>query len=211
MKKIFLVLACAVLAAPLSAQAKAKVTLDRDKVPAAGKKPALHVPAWTRTTLANGAELIVSQKRDLPLVSVSISFIGGSNQFEDPAKLGVASLTAQMLNEGTSTRTGDQLADAQQLLGTRVGAAIGGESGSVGFTALSDKLEPALDLMADMLLNPSFPADALERLRAQRLVALTQAKDEPNAIANNVFSRVLYGETHPYGRFITEATTKAIT
>jgi zinc protease len=163
------VFAIAALTSPLPAQATKKVTLDRNKVPEPGKKPALHVPAWTRTTLANGAELIVSQKHDLPLVSVSISFIGGSNQFEDPAKLGVASFTAQMLNEGTTTRTGDQLADAQQLLGTRIGAGVGAESGSIGFTALSNKLAPALDLMADMLLNPSFPADALERLRARRL------------------------------------------
>lgn len=212
-------LAATIVAAPLSAQvrqpkqpaAAKKVALDRAKVPPPGKTPGLRVPSWIRTTLPNGAELIVSQKRDLPLVAVSINFIGGSNQFEDPAKLGVASLTAQMLSEGTATRTGDQLSDAQQLLGTQIGAGVGGESGSMGFTALSDKLEPALELMADMLLNPSFPADALERRRAQRLVALTQAKDQPNSIAGNVFSKVLYGDVHPYGRVVNEQTTKAIT
>jgi predicted Zn-dependent peptidase len=206
-------------AAPLTAQAKQqarpgaakKAALDRNKVPDPGKKPVLRVPGWTRSTLPNGAELIVSQKRDLPLVSVSISFVGGGNQFEDPAKLGVASFAAQMLSEGTTTRTGDQLADAQQLLGTRIATGIGGESGTMAFTALSDKLEPALDLMADMLLNPSFPADALERLRAQRLVQLTQAKDQPNSIASNVFSKVVYGDVHPYGRVVTEQTVKGIT
>lgn len=204
-------------AAPLTAQARPqsaatrKVALDRNKVPEPGKKPVLRVPGWTRSTLPNGAELIVSQKRDLPLVSVSISFVGGSNQFEDPAKLGVATFTAQMLSEGTTTRTGDQLADAQQLLGTRIATGIGGESGTIAFTALSDKLEPALDLLMDMLLNPSFPADALERLRAQRLVALTQAKDQPNSIASNVFSKVVYGDAHPYGRVVTEQTVKGIT
>lgn len=207
------------IAMPLQAQAKPqarpgatkKAALDRTKQPEPGKKPVLRVPTWTRTTLANGAELVVSQKRDLPLVSVSISWVGGSNQFEDPAKLGVASFTAQMLSEGTTSRTGDQLADAQQLLGTRIATGIGGESATMSFTSLGDKLEPALDLMADMLLNPSFPADALERLRAQRLVALTQAKDQPNAIAGNVFSKVVYGDAHPYGRVVTEQTVKSIT
>lgn len=211
-------LALTLCAAPLTAQAKQqarpgaakKVALDRDKVPEPGKKPALRVPGWTRSTLPNGAELIVSQKRELPLVSVSISFVGGANQFESPPKLGVASLTTQMLSEGTTTRTGDQLADAQQLLGTRITTSIGRESGTMAFTALSDKLEPALDLMTDMLLNPSFPADALERLRAQRLVQLTQAKDEPMSIAGNVFSKVVFGNTHPYGRVVTEQTVKAI-
>ena len=201
-------------AIPLEAQQRPATTssrLDRTKQPTPNRSPELKVPSWTRTRLSNGAELVVSPKRDLPLVSVNINFLGGSNQFEDAAKLGVASFTTSMLNEGTTSRSGDQLADAQQLLGTRIAAGVGDESGSVGFTALSDKLEPALELMADMMLNPAFPAPALERLRAQRLVALTQAKDQPNAIADKVFSKVLYGEEHPYGRVITEETTRAIT
>jgi zinc protease len=196
---------------PATAGRPATRALDRTKIPEPGKTPELKVPAWTKTTLANGAELIVSQKRDLPLVSVNIAFHGGTLQFEDAAKLGVASFAASMLNEGTATKTGDQLSDAQQLLGTRINAFVGTERGSIGFTALSNKLDPALDLMADMLLNPSFPSDALERLRAQRLVALTQAKDQPAAIANNVFSKVVYGDQHPYGRVVTEQTVKAIT
>ena len=207
-------LSVAALAAPVTAQAQrtaARPAIDRTKQPTPGETPVLKVPTWTSTRLSNGAELVVSQKRDLPLVSVSINFLGGSNQYEDPQKLGVASFAAAMLSEGTTTKTGDQLADAQQLLGTRISTGIGDESGEMGFTALSDKLQPALELMADMMLNPSFPAEALERLRAQRLVALTQAKDRPGAIAGNVFSKVVYGDVHPYGRVITEETTRAIT
>ncbi|MGH7638065.1 MAG: M16 family metallopeptidase [Gemmatimonadaceae bacterium] len=211
---LFAVLTLFSLAAPGTATAQrtaARPAIDRSKQPTPGETPVLKVPAWTSTRLSNGAELVVSQKRDLPLVSVSINFIGGSNQFEDPQKLGVASFTASMLSEGTTTKTGDQLADAQQLLGTRISTGIGDENGEMGFTALSDKLQPALELMADMMLNPRFPAEALERLRAQRLVALTQAKDRPGAIASNVFSKVVYGDAHPYGRVITEETTRAIT
>jgi len=216
---LWVALGAAVIAAPVAAvqgqQATAaapkKDALDRAKQPTPGRSPVLKVPSWSKETLSNGAELVISQKRDLPLVSVSLNFLGGSNQFENSDKLGVASFTASMLSEGTTTRTGDQLADAQQLLGTRIGTGIGGETGTIGFTALSDKLEPALDLLADMMLNPSFPTDALERLRAQRLVALTQAKDQPGSIADNVFAKVLYGDQHPYGRVVTEQTTRAIT
>ena len=206
------------VATPLAAQqtqtkqaATPKVTLDRGKAPEPGKTPALKVPGWTKTTLANGAQLIVSPKRDLPLVSVNVNFLGGAYQFESPDKLGVAAFTASMLSEGTSARSGDDLADAQQMLGTRITANIGGEGGSIGFTALSAKLDAALDLMAEMMLSPSLPADALERLRGQRLVALTQAKDQPASIANDVFSKVVYGDEHPYGRVVTEQTVKAIT
>jgi predicted Zn-dependent peptidase len=185
--------------------------LDRNTPPVPGKAPELQVPKWTHTTLANGAELIVSEKHDLPLVTFSISFIGGSANYEPADKVGLASITAQMLNEGTTSRTGDQLSDAQQLLGTSIGAGISDEEGSVGFTALKDRFDPALTLLADMMLHPSFPAASLERIRAQRLVSLQQAKEQPQSIANDVFSKVLYGDDHPYGRITTEAGLKAIT
>lgn len=210
----------AVSGAPAAAQTKTKTkttttsrkaALDRAKMPAVPATPAVRVPTWTKSVLANGAQLIVSQKRDLPLVSVSVSFVGGRHQFEDPARLGVATLTAQMLSEGTSTRTGDQLADAQQMLGTQINTTVGTETGSIGFTALSGKLDAALELLADMLVNPTFPADALERRRAQMLVQLTQARDQPNTIASNVFAKVLYGDEHPYGRVVTEETVRNIT
>jgi zinc protease len=209
-----LALAAAVAAAPLSAQAKQaakKATLDRTVQPTAGTTPELRVPPWTKTTLSNGAQLIVSQKRDLPLVSVTVNFVGGTNQFEEPAKLGVGTLTAQMMSEGTATRTGDQLANAQQMLGTSIRVDVGPEIGSIGFTALSGKLDPALELLADMLVNPAFPADALERRRGQAIVALTQQRDQPNTIGSNVFSKVLYGPDHPYGRVVSEQTVKSVT
>jgi zinc protease len=204
---LVLALACVTPAAPLHAQSK----LDRDQVPPPGPAPAFKVPTWTRTKLANGAELVVIPKHDLPLVSVSINFVGGSYAFEPAGKLGTASFAAQMLSEGTTTRTADQLSEAQQLLGTSISASVGGESGSIGFTALRDKLGPALDLAADMLLHPTFPAPALERLRGRTLVQLQQAKDQPNAIAANVFSKVVFGDEHPYGRVAEESTVKAVT
>ncbi|MDE3244972.1 MAG: insulinase family protein [Acidobacteriota bacterium] len=203
-----LVLAAAlILAAPqLSAQ-----KLERDKAPKAGKAPSLKVPAWTKAKLANGAELIVVEKRDLPLVALNIDFIGGASNYEPADKLGVAALAAQMLSEGTKARTADQLSDAQQLLGTSISASVAGESGTIRFTSLKDKFEPAMALLADMLLNPTFPDTAFERNRARTLVALTQAKDQPNTIAANMFSKVVFGDEHPYGRVVSEKTVRAVT
>ncbi|HXG55517.1 MAG TPA: hypothetical protein VNJ03_09095, partial [Vicinamibacterales bacterium] len=89
---------------------------DRKQVPPAGKPPALQVPAWTTMKLSNGAQLIVSERKGLPLVSFTISFIGGANQFERPGRTGIASLTAAMMREGTRTRDGEALAQALQLL-----------------------------------------------------------------------------------------------
>ena len=185
--------------------------LDRDQAPKVGKAASLKVPEWTKTKLANGAELIVVEKHDLPLVALNIDFVGGTTTYEPADKLGVAALAAQMLSEGTKTKSADRLSDAQQMLGTSIFASVAGESGTMRFTSLKDKFEPAITLLADMLLNSTFPDSAIERNRARTLVGLTQAKDQPNTIAANVFSKVVYGDEHPYGRVMSEKTVKAIT
>jgi predicted Zn-dependent peptidase len=185
--------------------------LDRSRPPTPGKVPELKVPVWTTGTLANGAQLIVAERRGLPLISFSITFIGGANQFEKPGTLGVAAFTTAMMREGTTTRDADTLALDLQRLGTNVGASIGDESGTISFLSTSEKFAPTLDILADMLLNSTFPAPALERLRAQRLVALANQNAQPGFIGSRVFSRVLYGTAHPFGQLPDEATIKAVT
>lgn len=194
-----------------SVSALAQQPLDRTKLPPVGPSPVLRVPTWTRSQLSNGATLIVSERKGLPLVSFTISFVGGSNQFEPAAKRGVAAMTTSMLTEGTTTKTGDQLSDALQLLGTNIGANIGGEDGSISFVSTTKNFDATLSLLADMMLNSTFPAEAIERLRGRTLVSLTQAKDQPAVVNGQVFSKILYGESHPYGQRVTEASVKAIT
>jgi zinc protease len=201
---LLLVVAMALAASPAApAPPSASVPpagLDRNVAPKPGPVPPLRVPVWEKSRLGNGAELVVTPKT-----------VGGAYNFEPPERAGLAGFTAQMLSEGTVTRSADELSDAQQLLGTSIGAGVGGESGSIGFTALKDKWEPALFLLMDMLVNPTFPAEALERIRGRTLVQLAQAKDQPNAISANVFAKVLFGDAHPYGRVTTEDTVRAIT
>src|SRR5215218_5811846 len=108
----------------------AQQPLDRTKLPMPGTNPVLRVPTWTKTQLPNGALLIVSERHSLPLVSFNITFVGGSNQFETAGKRGVAAMTSSMLTEGTTTKTGDQLSDALQLLGTGINSGISGEDGA---------------------------------------------------------------------------------
>jgi hypothetical protein len=100
-----LALAAAILISVANIAALAQQPLDRTKVPAPGKTPVLRVPTWTKTQLANGATLIVSEHHNLPLVSFDITFVGGGNQFEQAGKRGVASFTQSMLSEGTTTKT----------------------------------------------------------------------------------------------------------
>ena len=169
------------------------------------------MPTWTKAKLSNGAELIVSEKHDLPLVSFSMTFLGGTDQFETADRRGVGNLAASMMSEGTKTRNGDDLSNALQLLGTNVSVGVGGENGSISFVSTTARFAATLDILTDMLVNSTFPPEALERLRAQRLVALEQAKAQPGSIASRVFPRVLYGDAHPLGQSSTEQTIKAIT
>ncbi|HEU4874854.1 MAG TPA: pitrilysin family protein [Pyrinomonadaceae bacterium] len=206
-----LALAAAIVISIANIAALAQQPLDRTKVPTPGKTPVLRVPTWTKTQLANGATLIVSERHSLPLVSFGITFVGGGNQFEPAGKRGVATFTQSMLSEGTTTKTGDQLSDAMQLLGVGIGTGISGEEGTMSFVSSTKNFDAALAILADMMLNSTFPAEALERLRARTLVGLAQAKDQPNAIGANVFAKILYGEAHPYGQRMTEASAKAIT
>jgi zinc protease len=195
---------------PHAGQAAATQVLDRSKAPAPGTAPDLRVPAWTKATLNNGAELFVSEKHDLPLVSFSLLLVGGADQFETAKNRGLAAITATMMSEGTKTRDGEALSNALQLLGTNIQVGIGSESGSMGFVSTSGKFAQTLDILADMLMNSVFPAPALERIRAQRLVALTSARAQPGAIAGRVFPKTLYGTAHPFGQLVTEDTLKAI-
>ena len=122
------------------------------------------MPAWTKGKLANGAEFVVAEKHDLPLVSFAITFMGGADQFESAEKRGVAGLTAAMLLDGTTTRDGEALSNALQLLGTSVQTGIGAESGSIRFTSTTAKFEPTLVYVdrqnALTHTNTSIPAQA---------------------------------------------------
>ena len=186
-------------------------TLDRSKAPVPGKPRDLVVPKWVELPLDNGALLVVSEQHNLPLVSISVNFVGGANQFEPSGKRGLASITMAMLTEGTKTRTGDQLSDALQLLGTNIQAQVGSEQGSIGFTSTTARFEATLAILAEVMSTPSFPAEALERLRGRTLIGLAQSKDQPEAISALAFNKILYGEGHPFGQRQTEASTKAIT
>ena len=206
-----LALAAALVISLANVAALAQEPLDRTKIPPPGPTPVLHVPTWTKTQLANGATLLVSERHNLPLVSFSITFLGGSNQFEPAGRRGVASMTASMLTEGTTTRTGDQISDALQLLGTGVGANVSAEEGSINFVSTARNFDATLAIVSDMMLNSTFPAEALERLRGRTLVNLTQAKDQPTVVGAQVFAKILYGDAHPYGQRATESSVKAIT
>jgi len=128
-------------------------------------------------------------------------------------KPGLASLTADMLDEGTTHRTALQIAEELSFIGARFSTGAGWDAAGVNLTTLTKHLDQALEILADVVLHPSFPENELERLRKDRLTSLMQQKDQPTVVASNVFAKVLYGEHHPYGQptLGTEASLQGIT
>ena len=201
----------ALLSTAAFAQQSIKSSFDRTVLPRPGADPVARIPEWTRSTLSNGAQLIVVERHALPLVTLTMSFVGGSNQIEPADKPGLGSITASMMTEGTTTHTGDEISNALQLLGTSIGFGISGEGGSVSFRALKDKFAPTLAVMVEEMLTPAFPEAALDRLRQRTLVNLKQNLDRTAGIASVVYPKLLYTTDHPYGRTMSEASVVAIT
>lgn len=182
------------VAAPAAAQAP-----DRTRPPEPGPPPALTLPAIQRVTLSNGLTLIHLPKRAVPLVQLTVLVRAGS--VHEPAqRAGLASMTAAMLDEGAGTRTALALADAVEFLGASLSTGSDAHATRVSLNVPVAQLDPALELLADVVLRPTFDAEELERQRRQRLTAMAQWRDEPRAIASVAYLGALWGPEHPYGR-----------
>lgn len=155
-------------------------------------------PKIQHWTLENGARVYFVESRELPMLQVRVVFDAGSSR--DPAdKAGVANLAASMLDEGTDGLSTDDIAGRFEGVGAEFSAGVDRDMAGVNLRSLSDSalLDPALDLFAQILAKPAYPAENLERLRAQALVMLQKDAQSPGAIAEKAFYRELYG-AHPY-------------
>lgn len=180
--------------------------------PAAGSPPAqtkiaeppiepvkdLDFPDVERATLKNGIKVVFARRTAVPTVRVSVGFDAG-NAADDKAKLGTAGLTTALLDEGTTTRTGKQIAEEQERLGATISAANSMDRTSVGLFALKPNLDASLGLLADVIRSPAFKPEEVERLRGQILTRIKAEKTEPMAIAQRMLPPLLYGQAHPYG------------
>ncbi len=185
--------------------------LDLTKPPTLGAPPALSVPPIATRQLANGLTIVVVEQHELPLADVILQLRTGGEA--DPAnRLGLASLTAAMLSEGTITRSSLQIADQSAYLGVRLGAGSGWEQSTVSLHTPTAQLDSALALFADVALHPAFAPADLERVRKLRLTALQQIRDRGPAIADRAYASALFGDQHPYGRPLagTEGTVASI-
>ena len=188
---------------------QAKIDAQAAKLPKPGPNPKFSLPPIEKTELSNGLEVWMVEQRELPIVSMNLVLRTG--QVNEPAdRTGVAALTASLLDDGTKKRSAEEIVNQLQAIGANVGAGSGWDSTNVSLSTLTKNLDAALDIYADVIQNPAFPAAEFESLRNRQLIGLRQQRANPNAIANVAFNKVLYGD-HPYGRDTNEASLKAIT
>jgi zinc protease len=180
--------------------------------PSAGPVRPLTLAAPQIVTLANGLTVILAQRPQLPIVSASLVVRTGSGS-NPPDKPGLASFTAGMLDEGTSTRSALKLADDVAQLGASLTTGSTADTMVVSGTALKKNFGATLGILADVALRPSMPPEEIERQRAQRSASLVQMRDEPGTVATTAMSAALYGPKHPYGfpEIGTEGSIKAVT
>jgi len=169
----------------------------RKTVPAAGPAVAFSLPTPKTFTLKNGLQVYLVEDNKLPVLSASIFTRAGSENNAAP-QAGLATLTAALLNEGTTTRNATQLAEDTERIGARLATGASMDAAFASLTVLSNNTDAGLDLLSDVVQHPAFNPDDLERIRKQRLVGIAQEGDSVIATARRVGPRLLYGD-RPYG------------
>jgi predicted Zn-dependent peptidase len=173
---------------------------DRSGPPELGPPPSLTLPPIQHLELDNGLKVLLMEKHDVPLVQLNLVVMDAGSGMDPAGKIGLATMTADMLDEGAGSRDALELADAIDFLGADISTGAGRHTAVVSLNTPIAQLDAVLPLMADIALRPTFPAEELERKRKARLTALMQWHDQPNTIASVQFIRALYDEKHPYGR-----------
>jgi zinc protease len=167
--------------------------IDRNIAPQPGPPRPYHFPEVTRKTLDNGLRVLVAENHNAPIVSLRALVRAGADQ--DTKELaGLASLTADLLDEGAGTRDAIALAEEIGLLGAALGTGADWDASYISLDVLSRNVEPTVGICADVARRPMFPEDGLERVRSERLMELIQQRDDAAAIAAKRFSHLIYGE-----------------
>lgn len=176
----------------------------RKNPPKAGPAPQIEMGSFEEFKLDNGLKVIVVENHKLPQVSFQV-FID-LPPIKEGQHAGLADIAGQLLNKGTSKRTKAQIDEEIDFIGASLSTSANGLYGS----ALTKHKAALLEVMADVLFNPTFPQGEFEKVKKQTLSTLAQNQEDPNAIASNVAKVLRYGKEHPYGEVMTEKTVETL-
>jgi len=186
----------------------ANADIDRTKKPEPGPAPEAAFPDYVTKELPNGLKVFVIEDDRKPTITMRLVIRSGDALDGDNA--GVAGFVAGLLNRGTATRDALTFAKAVDSLGATLEAGSGADSISVSTSGLTKVTDPLLDLFADAVMHPVFAPEEFAKSQKRTYSSLTAQKKEPRALVGKLMSRTLFGE-HPYGKFTTPESVKAIT
>lgn len=178
---------------------------DRSKAPKPAKAKKIQLGESQTFKLSNGLTVILVENHELPTISFSIQI--ALEPVLEGKVAGTASMAGQLLRTGTTTRSKSMIDKEIDFIGASLNTSQSGIYGS-GLKKHQDKI---LELMADILYNPTFPAEEFDKLKKQTLSGLAMSASDPNSIAGVVAEVLRFGKTHPYGEPVTEETVNAIT
>lgn len=177
----------------------------RWEAPEPGPAREIQIGDYEQFSLDNGLKVILVENNKLPRVSYSLSLLHGPMLEGD--KVGFVSITGDLLGRGTTSKTKAEIDEAIDFVGASFNTSAYGIYGS----SLTKHQDAMLDVFTDVLYNPTFPEEELDKIVTQVMSGLAQAKEDPQSIANNVSSVLNYSKDHPYGEIETEETVKNVT
>ena len=185
---------------------------DRSVMPPVGENPSVILPEIWRTELDNGIEILGAVNAETPTVAIRFNIDAGQRH-ESVDKLGLASITAAMMNEATTESTNEELSNRMRKLGSRVQFGAGNNDTTMSIRSLSENLDETLAIAAEMLMSPKFDEDDFARVKAQYSQLIEHNKKEAGTTANTVYQLLLYGKENSfaYADIGTAETVAAIT
>lgn len=183
-------------------------TVDRSHPPQVEHLPDLQLPAVERATLSNGLKILFAHRDAVPVVELRL-VVDAGYAADAMATPGTANMALAMLDEGTGRRSSLELDRELERIGAHFSASSSLDSSSISLSALTTELDAALDIYADIIRNPVFPAHELERIKHQTLARIGQEKSRPTGLALRVLPPLLYGEGHAYSLPLTGSGTEA--
>ena len=182
--------------------------VDRSKgLPQVGDMPDLSFPEIQRAELDNGLKVVLAERHTVPVVNVALQFDAGyaADSF---GKLGASSFTLAMLDEGTKSRSALEISAEAEALGADITADSNLDMSTVRLSALKTNLEPSLDLYAEIVREPAFAEEEIERMRPRWLASIQQEKNQPVQLALRTLPPLIYGNDHAYGIPLTGSGTE---
>jgi zinc protease len=168
--------------------------VDRARPPAGGSPRSFRFPEFSRERLPNGLELVLAPRAGVPLVEILLQVPAGAER-NPLGRSGLASLTASLVDEGTATRSGPEIASAVERLGGSLSSRADWNAAEIDVGLLAPDLATGIELVAEVARRPTFPAAEVERLRRQTQAELLRRRDQPAILAEEAMARALYPGT----------------